>query len=211
MKYLILNLALFIGSVNCFAQEKFQTGGYLSFEEYKNHSPSLDNEFIINLRTASDIRWNGGNDFKVEYPPSDIIRESTKYKIWAICRADTLYINGWRLGLGMWYTHALTKGRYICMEGGIPGLPQLQKELRKNGSYRPVGGIVTLGKPFQYNAIRFLYVFDTSNNMVNVLDEKNILKILEPEPDLVRSFKSEPEVNKEIYLKYIELLNKKFK
>jgi len=211
MKYLIVNLVLFISAINCFAQDTLYAGGYLSFEEFKIHSPSLENSFIITQRTASDIRWNGGNDFKVEYPPSDLIRKSAKYKIWAIYNADTLFMNGWRLGVGMWYTVALTRGRYICMEGGIPGSLHLQQELRKNGSYRPVGGIITVGKPFQYNAIRFLYVFDTKTNLVNVLDEKNILKILEPETDLLRSFKSEPEVNKEIYLKYIKLLNKKFK
>jgi len=209
MKCLIMNLVLYIVGMSCFAQDTLQVGGYLSSEEYITNSPSLSNLFIITRRSASDIRWNGGNNFKVEYPQTAITREDTKYRIWAVNRGDSLFINGWRLGVGMWYTVALTRGRYICMEGGIPGSPQLQKELRKNGSYKPVGGIITFGKSILYNPIRFLYIYDTKNNMIDVLDEKSILKILEPEINLVKSFKAETEVNKETYLRYVELLNGK--
>jgi len=209
MKYSIVFLIFFITSSSCFSQDTLRVGGYSSVGEFKNNSPSIGNVFIIKKRTSSDIRWNGGNDYKVEYSDSNINRKNIKYKFWAINQGDILFINGWKLGLGIWYVKALTRGRFICLEGWIPVSKYLLKELRQAGLYNPVGGILTIGRPFQYNSLRFLYVYDVELDKLRLLDEKNSLNILESHSVLRESFMTESNKNKETFIKYIELLNKK--
>lgn len=209
MKYLIVYITLFIAGISCFAQDVLKVGAFYNIEEYKNKSPSLDNVFIIKKRTVSDIKWNGGNDYKVESNGYSFNKKTIKKKIWAINRGDSLFINGMKLGLGLWYVKALTQGRYICLEGWIPISKELLKELRQKNLYQPVGGLMGQSEYYRVNSLRFLYVYDLALNKLRLLDEKNLQSILEASLDLHQSFMAEPIKSNKTFLKYIELINRK--
>lgn len=207
----ILLLTLLFTGLQCHGQDTVKTSLFFSANEFNNNNATFNSSITIRHRSVSDIRWNGGNDYKVVTNKSVLKKRKIKFALFAITKGDSLFFNGWKLGLGLWYSYALTLGRYICLEAGVPGSFRLAKDLRKAGLYRPTGGLLTLGYPFQNNIKRFLYVYDTKLNTVSILDEINLINIIDTEPDLIQSFKNEPVKDKVAFIKYVGQINNRIK
>jgi len=197
--FICLILALSVG-----AQEATLTDCFLSNYEFRNGSPSVNIQLTVEKRTQTDIAMSGGNDYRVESANPDITKKYIKQELWAIRQGDTLYINCFRLNLGWWYARALTVGRYICLDAGLPSLIQLRKDLGLNSNSLSNGGAIAGAANAKQ---RILYIYDSQTEKVLLLDEKTMPKILEADAELLKAFQSESAKNREIFLNYIEQLN----
>jgi hypothetical protein len=94
------------------------------------------------------------------------------------------------------------------LEAALPSSTRLQGDLRRAGLYHPTGGIGFYVE--SYIKTRFLYLYDVDLDKVSVLTEETMLKILEADQELLKSFKAGQNKDKTVFLKYIELINKKY-
>lgn len=76
---------------NCNISRK--KGGYLSFEEFKNNSPSVIFDFEMIKRSKFDYAMSGGNDYKFKSLDKKIDKQFIKKDLWAISNGKDCYIN----------------------------------------------------------------------------------------------------------------------
>ena len=67
MKQLFITLiAIFLFSIEAMSQNRYPQGLYMSFDEIRQHQPSVLCSLQVVRRSNFDISMNGGNDYKIE-------------------------------------------------------------------------------------------------------------------------------------------------
>jgi len=205
MKQILLLLTLAFITNNTWSQ-KYQDGGYKSYEELKNNSPAYPADLVVTKRTTADIKAWGGNDYKVECADESVSKKMIKSEIWGIVKNDTLYLNAFPIVNLGWYAKVVILGKYCFLRPSFPVNPKIQKQLGFNDPqygymFGAIGGAIE-GAQMAVKRIPLIYNIETGEKML--LNESGILKILESKPDLKAEFEKENDKsNEEILLSYL--------
>lgn len=194
-------------------QKSYKVGGYSTLGDFQENNPNYPDTFIVSQRTTGDIKAWGGNDYKVESKTETTTKKIIKNEIWGIIDNDTLYLNGIRLTGGpIWYSKVEIFGKYCFLRPAFPVAPKIQKELGLNAPqygymFGAVGGAIQ-GAQMAVKRIPLIYNISDGHKML--LSKKNILALLEDQPELKSSFMTEQnQDSEETLLKYLKLLNEK--
>lgn len=181
----------------------YPAGGYRNLEEFKKKQPSIPFVFSIEKRSKSEIKMNGGNDYKVL--SDSISKKIIKKKLFAVSNGETLFINCGPKQAQYWYADALTEGKYIAFMGGIGPVAHNNPYLAAGVAFGGIGGAF---EGAHKALLRYLYVIEINDGKLRLLNKEYFETLIEGYPDLKSQFQNEPvKENKEIYLKYLSLIN----
>lgn len=200
--------------------DKLKAGGYKYAFEYKNNSPSIDCQFIIEARTLSDIIENGGNDYRISSVNDLISLNEIKKELWGVFDGDSLYINAYPYTGYDWYAKVLVVGKYLYFKG----IPPLDKKIQKKIGYKHdsyvfvfgvlggvVGGVVAgMVEETQNSIKRIPFLLNVESGKAIYLTKDRLYQLITDYPDLKQEYFAENEVdNEKVIIKYIKKLNEK--
>jgi hypothetical protein len=201
-KGLIL-LTILCCTAGLFAQDKsFPSGGYKSLKELNAGTPSSTETFSIIRRTTNNMKDYGGNDYNIVLN-NDL---NTAKKVWrryfAVVSSDTLYLNCKKLDIGVGFTPALVKGKYLAFRAYMP-----QGNTSANQEGRDA---VIVGGPAAKNKSQFpfLWALNTATGDKTMLTYGGMMKILEPFPELKNQFMQHEEKDTDaVILEFVGKIN----
>lgn len=208
MKEITLILAVLLISFSATSQEFYPKGSYMSFEELKAKTPSENFDLTIERRTKSDIKMNGGNDYKLISADKSIKRKVLKSEILAYSNGDSIFINALPYKLQTWYTKIISDGKYFVFTAGIPMEKTMQtKEMQLGIAFGAIGGGIA-GASLAMK--RFLYILDKETNKVIMINTEVMTKLLTEYPELLDQYNSESEKDEiPTQIEYLKILNRK--
>lgn len=208
MKEITLILVVLLSSFSATSQEFYPKGSYMSFEELKAKTPSENFDLTIERRTKSDIKMNGGNDYKLISVDKSIKGKVLKREILAYSDGDSIFINALPYKLQSWYTKIISDGKYFVFTAGIPMEKTMQtKEMQLGMAFGGIGGAIA-GASLAMK--RFLYILDKETNKVIMIDTEVMTKLLTEYPELLDQYNSESEKNEiPTRIEYLKILNNK--
>jgi hypothetical protein len=172
--------------ISIVAKAQTQVKYYADFKAYsEGNAQTLDN-IIIEQRTKSAIKTNGGNDYKI-YGEDKEVNKDIKNTYWAIQNGDDLYLNCKVLMGNKWYAFVYYTGaRYLCFDAGIPlgGNVKTENDVSTGlamGFKQSFAGAIT----------RYNYLLDRQTGEILLLDKKKMLQLLENKPELKKKYKAE--------------------
>lgn len=209
MKKATLIITILLIGFYATSQGLYPKGWYMSFEEIKTKSPSKNYELEIEKRTNSDIKMNGGNDYKLISPDKTVKRKVLKKEIFAFSTGDSLYINCLPYKLQSWYSNIISDGEYFVFTAGIPMDETMQsKEMQAGMAFGAVGGAFA-GASLAMR--RFLYILNLETNNVEMVDVEVMNKALKDYPELLDQYNSESKKSEVLtQIDYLKLLNEKY-
>lgn len=192
--------------------EHFPDGVYLSREQLRAHTPALQADLQIEMRTNSDIKFNGGNDYRLLSPDGSLKKKFLKKKVYAYVKNDMLLVNGLPLRVQPWFVLALNRsGDFVAFQGGISDDEATLKAM----SFMLVGGAVggAIGGGIAWASIameRFPYMLNLRTGSVQPLSP-DYLKVCFDEADLIDLLleyqeEEEPE-QMDTMVRYVQRLN----
>lgn len=190
------------------SQEFYPKGSYLSFEELKAKTPSENFDLTIERRTKSDIKMNGGNDYKLISADKSIKRKVLKREIVAYSTGDSLFINGLPYKLQTWYSKIISDGKYFVFTAGIPMDKTMQtKEMQAGMAFGAIGGGIA-GASLAMK--RFLYILEKETNKIIMIDTEVMTELLTEYPELLDKYNLEGEkIEIPTQIEYLKILNTK--
>ena len=208
MRKIILILAVLLISFSVTSQEFYPKGSYMSFEELKAKTPSENFDLTIERRTKSDIKMNGGNDYKLITADKSIKRKVLKREIVAYSTGDSLFINGLPYKLQTWYSKIISDGKYFVFTAGIPMDKTMQtKEMQAGMAFGAIGGGIA-GASLAMK--RFLYILEKETNKVIMIDTEVMTELLTEYPELLDKYNLEGEkIEIPTQIEYLKILNTK--
>ena len=208
MRKIILILAVLLISFSVTSQEFYPKGSYLSFEELKAKTPSENFDLTIERRTKSDIKMNGGNDYKLISADKSIKRKVLKREIVAYSTGDSLFINGLPYKLQTWYSKIISDGKYFVFTAGIPMDKTMQtKEMQAGMAFGAIGGGIA-GASLAMK--RFLYILEKETNKIIMIDTEVMTELLTEYPELLDKYNLEGEkIEIPTQIEYLKILNTK--
>lgn len=208
MKKITLILAVLLLSFSATSQEFYPKGSYMSLEELKAKTPNESLDLTVERRTKSDIKMNGGNDYRLISADKAIKGKILKKEILAYSTGDSLFINGLPYKLQTWYSKMISDGKYFVFTAGIPMDKTMQtKEMQLGMSFGAIGGSIA-GASLAMK--RFLYILDKETNKVKMIDTEVMSELLREYPELLDQYHSESEKDKiPTQIEYLKILNTK--
>ncbi|TVZ26908.1 hypothetical protein JM83_1907 [Gillisia sp. Hel_I_86] len=203
-------------SISATSQEIYPQGSYMSLEELKAKTPSKNFDLTIERRTKSDIKMNGGNNYKLISADKSIKRKVLKKEIVAHSTGDSIFINGWPYKLQTWYSKIISDGKYFVFTAGIPMNKTMQtKEMQSGMAFGAIGG-GSAGASLAMK--RFLYLLDKETNKIRMIDREVMTELLTEYPELLDEYNLEREKDEiptqieylKIWLCFIKLWNYQF-
>ena len=208
MKKITFLLMTLLISFYVSSQGLYPEGCYMNYEELKSKTPSKNYELTIEKRTNSDIKMNGGNDYKLISPDKSIKRKVLKKEILAYSDGDSLFINCLPYKLQTWYAKIISDGQYFVFIAGIPMDKTMQsKEMQAGMAFGAVGGAFA-GASLAMK--RYLYVLEKESNEVKMIDSEIMIELLSEYPDLLEKYNSDSrKMEIPTQIEYLILLNDK--
>ena len=101
--------------VQSFGQlNQFPNGVYLTLDQLKKHTPAYNTTLVMQRRSAHEIRYNGGNEYRLLSKKDSLSQHYIKKKMFAYVKNDSVFLNCNEMELGPWYTLAITKGNFMA-------------------------------------------------------------------------------------------------
>lgn len=191
----IIILGLLFLSVVSFGQNNYNKGFYLSLTDLSSDLPNLNPEVEVEKRSESKIKMVGGNDYQFNPINKDIKKSYIRKKALFYSDGTNLYINSGKFKIQTWYSKVISDNNYMIFKGGIPLMGNSygykQNELTK-GSFVGFGGAFT---GLKLALLRFPYVYNKSNEKVDLITDKNIREFISSKKELLDQY--EKEANKD--------------
>lgn len=208
MKKELFTLTFILIMITSYAQFSYPKGAYLSFEEIVRKSPSGEMNLKIERRSKGEIKMNGGNDFQLLSVDNSIPKKTLKKDLFAYSNGDTLFINCLKYKVQPWYANIISDGKYLVFMGGISQDSEIYKKQMQMGvAFGAIGGGIAGAK---LALMRFPYAIEKETNKLFPVDEDSMPELLKMDEELLRQYESEGEKNVELFIRYLEQLNKKY-
>lgn len=212
MKKLFFLIFLSLNTCYCFSFD-LKRGIYKSFQEMKNNSPSLGTEFIVEVETvlaSSNYHWFAGSYgfytrdakakiYKLKGADSKKIKELEN--AWGFCDGKYIYIryNFHEIPFDIRSMNNPVKFSRLYPTGKYFNYYQVEQRITVTDFTHNKKGSATILEPYTLN-------FETGE--IIKLNEKNVKKILEDDPELLNTF-SEDKKSASKMLFYLEEYNKR--
>lgn len=184
-------------SVNGRAQTSYPKGAYLSLEELRTKSPSLDPNVEIDLRSGADKAMMGGNDFKITSPDQSVGKREIKMEWVAYSDGQVLYLNGFPFEIQSWYCKVESEGGLLLFKGAM----------KNNDAAAIAVATGAIGSAAVSGADR-LYILDLRNMEVQQSDKKRCAKYLQSFPAILDEYNTESRTgDADTQLKYLTRIN----
>lgn len=208
MKKITFLLTTILISFYASSQGQFPKGCYMNYEELISMTPSKNYELTIERRTNSDIKMNGGNDYKLVSPDKSIKRKVLKKEILAYSDGDSLFINCLPYKLQTWYAKIISDGQFFVFIAGIPMDKTMQsKEMQAGLAFGAVGGAMA-GASLAMK--RYLYVLEKETNEIKMIDSEVMINLLSEYPNLLEKYNlDDKRMEVPTQIEYLKLINSK--
>lgn len=208
MNKIILILVVVMFGISATSEEFYPKGSYMSFEELIAKTPSENFDLTIERRSKSDIKMNGGNDYKLISADKSIGKKVTKKEILAYSTGDSIFINALPYKLQAWYSKIINDGKFFVFTAGIPMDKTMQtKEMQMGMAFGAIGGGIG-GTSLAIK--RFLYILNKDTNKVLMVDADVMSQLLIGYPELLNQYNSDSEKYEiPTQIEYLEILNNK--
>lgn len=213
MKKILLTFSVLFFAMIGFAQgQAYPKGVYMSFDEIKARTPSVQMDLNVQKRTKGDIFMNGGNDYKLTTEDKSVKRSFLRKKMLGYSDGDTLYLNCLKLKTQPWYAKIIEGGKYLIFRAGVLKNSKIHKQQQQDEEIADMlGGFGGLHAASAAK-LRFVYAFDLDSNKLIMIDSNSLKALLKSNTDLLESYQKEPhQKNQEIQIKYLQLLNQTFR
>lgn len=200
--FAILNLS--------YGQVKYQKGIYLSYDEVIANKPSANYNVVLEKRTESEIKMNGGNDYQLNTLDDSTNRSDLKKLVVAYSDGENLYLNCFKLEISKWYAKVISDKKYFIFSGSFPNkYKDYGLELDKLPfMFGGLGGGLSAMK---LALLRFPYIMEKSTKKITLVSEKNIAEILANDEELLKEYNQDIEKNKiETILQYLTKWNERY-
>lgn len=174
---------------------------FYTLEDFKNVTKDNQSDVLIERRTQRQIFMSGGNDYRIKSLDKSFDRK-LKREVWGIQSGDSLFINCFQHGLGLWYAYGEIIDDKMFFTAAITMNKELQKKMAMTSyALGPIGGGISSGKLAQ---LRFYYILDLDSGTVTYLSKDKMLELISPYTNLTEKYKAEldPE-NIETLKKYL--------
>ncbi len=181
------------------AQSSAPPGIYRNLAQLRAGTPDSGPALRATKRTAGDIAFAGGNDYRLEDPADTTRKKFLKREIYAFSTGDSLFLNGAPHKLQQWYALALSKGNFIAFRGCMDNSEATSYAILGGA----IGGAAAAGK-------RYLYILSLRTGNLRLLTKEYMEARLSELPDheLLTRFTQEPDAAAETTLvRYTQLLN----
>ena len=189
-----------IGFLSHGQEEKYPKGVYMSFEEVINKSPSKFYNLLIEKRSKSEIRMQGGNDYRL-FTNNNLVKiKVIKKDIWAYSDGENLYLNGWNIKIQHSYVKVESDKNYFVFIAGLPN-----DYLNNSNEFGLMFGAIVGGISAAKRALlRYNYIFDKNTQRIKTVTSKKMENLLFRNPDVLTRYKQEKDKsNIEIIKKYL--------
>jgi hypothetical protein len=169
---------------------KPRRGIYLSFQEFLSNAPSVDSDFELKSRSKGKQYLLGGSDYRLLLKDS-LTKKREVRKFWGVSTGDSIYINVNQYQENRGFVKLQMLGRYCY----VIGSSSFARETGLGGALASI--------PYEVG-----YVLNINNGKFYALDHDMMLRILEMDEELSRSYAAEK--NKSdvyIMLRYIDKYN----
>jgi hypothetical protein len=175
----------------------YPKGVYANISELRDKQPSIQHAVIIEKRTISDIRMNGGNDYKIISKDGSIKNSVFKKEVFAYSTGDSLFLNGFSLKIQPWFTLMLKMhNNDLIFSAAISNSDA--------GAYAFMGGAI--GGAMAATK-RHLYTLDLSSGKLQRMCITKMNSLLSDRPLLKEKYNLEVDkAEDETFLKYINQL-----
>lgn len=176
LAFLVLFLTI-IGSAN---GQTYPKGIYMSFDEIKARTPSLQTDLTVRERPKSDIFMYGGSDYVLERRDKTIKKSFLRKDILGYSDGDALYLNCDKLKTGFGYAKVIELGKYLIFKAGLTTGSEFEKKRRAKTAAQ----------------LRFIYAFDTDTQKLMMIDADTWRELVSSTPgDLPLSLENELDPN----------------
>jgi len=211
-KLYLITLFIVASAITGFAQDnKYPMGIYMGIGEILEKTPHMAVELTVEQRTAGNIRAAGGNDYELISADKSVKKKFIKNEMLAYSDGETLFLNGNRLKLQLGYIAVVHSGDYFVFRAAESVDSKAYKRQKNNAVtmgvlFGAIGGAITAAS--QDLGSRFLYVYDTNDLAVKLIDAASLQELLSQHEHLLQAFMNEQNKDDEgVHLKYLELLN----
>jgi len=150
----------------------------MSLLEIKQKSPSQLHESLgIFERKKSDIKLNGGNDFKLLSAGKAVKKRVLKKEILAYSNGRSLFINCFTLGCQHWYAEVESEGKYLVFLGSVTNSEAASAAIMGGA----IGGAIIAAK-------RYVYLFNPKNSNLIKMTEETVPNLLNEHEDLAKRY-----------------------
>lgn len=185
-------------STQALSQTEYPKGVYLTGEQLRSKTPEKQLEVIVEERSAGDKVMMGGNDFKIVQTDGAKTHQREIKRDWvAYSDGNHLYINGFGLGIQIWYCKVISEGSFLLFYGAM--------------SANEAAGVAVatgaLGSAAAANTKR-LYLYDLASLEMHRVNRDLTEAYLEKYTDLSEKFENEDNPKKaETQLLYLKAVN----
>lgn len=201
--------------------ENLKVGGYKYAFEFKNNTPSINNQFLIEERTLEEKINSGGNDYKILSIENKVPLGEIKKEFFGIFDGENFYINAFPYTGYDWYAKAETVGKFIYFKGVPPLNKKVQEKIGfKKTSYTFAfamlggaigGGIANIIEETENAKERIPILLNVESGEAIYLTKDRLYTLISNYPDLKQEYFAAYEDNEEVIIKFINKLNKKDK
>lgn len=188
--------------VQSFGQfNQFPNGVYLTLDQLKKHTPAYNTSLVMQRRSAHEIRYNGGNEYRLVSKKDSLSQHYIKKKMFAYVKNDSVYLNCNEMDLGNWYTLAITKGNFMAFNAR-----DIEPDRTKNATQTGLLGYALAKTTEEINWSR--YVLSLRSGYLTPLRKDYVMKRLREKMDLLEQFVQEKEKDSFATMyRYLDLLN----
>ena len=188
--------------VQSFGQlNQFPNGVYLTLDQLKKHTPAYNTTLVMQRRSAHEIRYNGGNEYRLLSKKDSLSQHYIKKKMFAYVKNDSVFLNCNEMELGPWYTLAITKGNFMAFNAR-----DIEPDRTKNATQTGLLGYALAKTMEEINWSR--YVLSLRSGYLTPLRKDYVMKRLREKMDLLEQFVQEKEKDSFATMyRYLDLLN----
>ena len=201
-KTLIIICCLFLFHTS-YTQTNFPRGAYKNYFELITKQPSIPYAFKIKKRSIGGIKMNGGADYKVTCTDGSVMLFEIESQIYAISTGDTLYLNCFFQKVQDRYAKVISEGKYLAFNGPLNNIDIANYRYQRGSSKKKSNE----NSDINPKTIRKLYIL-SEYAIAIPLNRVRLRKMLEPYPDLLKQYLSEPDMDdQETMLHYFLIIN----
>ncbi len=189
--------------------DTIKVGAFKNYSDFMNNKPFITKKFKM---TYKDVISN--------YPVYKVVSDTPKVKkdiinnqTWGIYNGESFYINSIWVNMQKGYIKVLEYGQYSYLEAS-PTMNAMQQQTIKEVyfTFGVVGGVLSTAAVNMKNSKNTHYILNLNNGSIQNLNKDYLNRILETEPDLFEQYNNEDkQEDMDILLKYIKLLNERFR
>ncbi|NAY92964.1 hypothetical protein GTQ34_13655 [Muricauda sp. JGD-17] len=190
--------------------ESYPKGGYASFQEVLERSPSADYNLEIEKRSEGKIWMSAGNDYQLNPLEKSVKKKYLRKELHAYADGTDLYLNGYKYEIQFWYSKVEAENdECFLFRAGLPSNFE-RYGIETSALPNMFGGIFAGLSAGKRALIRVPYILYKETEEVYLITDKDLMHYMGDDKDLWERYTNDSEKNDiDILMRYLsEWVNK---